>query len=443
MFRAGVELALGVTLPRTIQTRIYALSERDWTQYAQPRAGLSGYFLSHPAASDLMFNVDDVHTGAYELIFHEYVHHILRTSWAGEVPAFLDEGLAEVFSTATFDDGIVLLAPRADYAQYLRRYGWSPLEQLINVRRHDPEYVDHSLAPAFYAQSWATVYYAITRQPSPRADVMTYLREHQHSAHRVSAAERFVGTSLAEANREISLLIRKPQRIPVAQIAVGTLNRSWPVRTLGRNESILSIAELMLRVGNRHQQALELFEEVRHHDPGNLRARVGAAWAHLYASNWTQAAALLDETAAVESVEPASVAVSLGRALYQLVSAATSDTDEPGPEQRRRLVRARDLFAASLRDKSTRVEAISGYVLASLALGESDESLIVLAKIGYRAAPRSSDLAVALAILHELRGKSDAAQTYWRDASRNTHTGPLRARIMKALQSGDSQPIAP
>ena len=121
MFRAAVELALGVSLPDAIHTRIYALSGRDWKSYAQPRAGVSGYFLSHPASSDLMFNVDDDDGKAFELIFHEYVHHVLRTSWAGEVPPFLDEGLAEVFSTARFDQGAVRIEPRLDYIRLLRR----------------------------------------------------------------------------------------------------------------------------------------------------------------------------------------------------------------------------------------------------------------------------------------------------------------------------------
>lgn len=444
MFRAAVELALGVSLPQAIQTRIYALSDRDWKQYAQPRPGLSGYFLSHPASSDLMFDVD-ANTGAYELIFHEYVHHILRTSWAGEVPPFVDEGLAEVFSTARFHEGAVRLEPRSDYVRYLRRHDWPPFERLINVKRDDPEYVEHNLAPAFYAQAWATMYYAMAVNRAAGARVMAYLRDLHDGSSSLSAAERFMGSSAADANREISAFIRRRERLPVAQIAIeGAASGNSTLRTLDHSQSTLAIAELMLRFGNRHHRALELLDQVRRREPENLRVQIGAAWAHLQASNWEQASALLDAAASAEEVHSAAVAVSLGRGLYQLV-AATTKTESPGPEQRGRLLRARALFDTALGDKRTRIEAISGYVLASLALGQTDDSLIVMAQLGYRVAPRSSDLAVALAILHELNGKKDAAQAYWQDAARNTQTGPLRARIMNALElaEGDSPQPTP
>jgi hypothetical protein len=61
----------------------------------------------------------------------------------------------------------------------------------------------------------------------------------------------------------------------------------------------------------------------------------------------------------------------------------------------------------------------------------------VLAEVGYRSAPRSSDLAVALAILHDLSGQKDTARMYWHAAARNTQTGPLRARIMSELQRAE------
>jgi len=214
------------------------------------------------------------------------------------------------------------------------------------------------------------------------------------------------------------------------------------LRKLDHQDSTLAIGELMLRFGNRHQKARELFDEVLRREPENLSACVGAAWSHLQAGNWPQAATLLDKAATAAEVDSAT-AVALGRGLYQLV-AATSATDPPGADQRERLQRARAYFDTAMIHKRTRIEAISGYVLASLALGESDPALIVLAEVGYRSAPRSSDLAVALAILHDLGGQKDTARVYWHAAARNTQTGPLRARIMSELQraeEGLTQPV--
>jgi tetratricopeptide (TPR) repeat protein len=445
MFRAAVELALGVSLPSAIHTRIYALSGRDWKMYAQPRAGVSGYFLSHPASSDLMFNVEDADARAFELIFHEYVHHILRTSWAGEVPPFLDEGLAEVLSTARFEQGTVRIEPRLDYIRLLRRQNWLPFDRLLKIRRHDPEYVDHDLAPAFYAQAWATMYYAIAIDPAAGARTTAYLRDLREGSPDLHAAERFVGTSGTDVNRAIAAFIQRRERLPIAQLVVANnVERGESeLRKLDHPDSTSAVGELMLRFGNRHRQALELFDEVLRREPENLRARIGAAWSHLQAANWAQAAALLDDAATTTTVEPA-MAVALGRGLYQLV-AATSETDPPEAEDQERLRRARAYFESAMIHRRTRIEAISGYVLASLALGESEPALIVLAEVGYRSAPRSSDLPVALAILHDLSGQKDTAKEYWHAAARNTHTGPLRARIMSELQRAeeDSQQSIP
>ena len=443
MFRAAVELALGVSLPTAIHTRIYALSDRDWKKYAQPRPGVSGYFLSHPASSDLMFNIDDADARAFELIFHEYVHHILRTSWAGEVPPFLDEGLAEVLSTARFDQGTVRLEPRLDYIRLLRHQDWLPFERLLKIRRHDPEYVEHNLAPAFYAQAWATMYYAMAIDPAAGARTIAYFRDLQEGSDEVNAAERVVGTSDKDVNRAIAAFIRKRERLPIAQLEVGSdVERGESaLRKLDHQESTLAIGELMLRFGNRHQKARELFDEALRREPENLRARVGAAWSQLQAGNWPQAATILDNAATTAEVDSAT-SVALGRGLYQLV-AATSETDPPGGEHRERLQRARAYFDSAMIYKRTRIEAISGYVLASLALGESDPALIVLAEVGYRSAPRSSDLAVALAILHELGGKRDTARVYWHEAARNTQTGPMRTRILNELQRTEEDPRQP
>ena len=436
MFRAAVELALEMSLPTAIHTRIYALSARDWKKYAQPRRGVSGYFISHPASSDLMFNVDDTDGSAFELIFHEYVHHILRTSWTGEVPPFLDEGLAEVFSTAQFEQGTVRLEPRQDYIRLLRTQDWLPLERLLNVRRHDPEYVEHNLAPAFYAQAWATMYYMMAIDRAARARAVAYLRDLREGSSDLDATRLFAGMSGDDVNRAIAAFIRKRERLPIAQLAIASdKSRGEPaLRKLNHQDSTLAIGELMLRFGSRHHKARELFDQALGHEPENLRARIGLAWSHLQAGNWSQAATLLDQSAAAEM--DSATAVALGRGLYQLV-ASTNHTEVLDAEQRARLQRARAYFDTAMSNKRTRIEAISGYVLASLALGESGSDLVVLAEVGYRSAPRSSDLAVALAILHALDGQKEAARVYWHEAARNTQTGPLRTRILSELQRAE------
>jgi hypothetical protein len=232
-----------------------------------------------------LFNVDDATSDAYELMFHEYVHHILRTFWAGEVPAFLDEGLAEVFSSARFRKGSVLLEPRHDYVRYLRSHDWLPFERLLEVKRTDPEYVDHQLAPGFYAQAWATMYYATAADPAFSARVAAFVRDLSDGSPRLSAAEGLLAGAGMNPNQAIANFIRRRERLPIAQIEQAGRAAGSPLQSerLTHDESTLAIGELMLRFGGRHEKALALFEQVRQRNPDDLRARVGTASAYLQA----------------------------------------------------------------------------------------------------------------------------------------------------------------
>jgi|GEM_PF-2493513 len=439
MFRAAVEQVLGLSLPAALPTRIYALSSEDWARYAQPRPGVAGYFLPHPFSSDLLFDAGDELSGAYELVFHEYMHYILRATWGGRVPAYLDEGLAEAFGSASFRDGTLMLEPRADYLSYLRSHEWMPFERLFSVKRHDAEYVDHALAPAFYAQAWATAYYALATRPGFGASITAYVHDLESGAAPVPAADRLVGGVSTLEHRDMLRTLQKHRRVPIAQIPAAERSKAAAgrLRALEGQESTFELGELLLRMSGRHRQALEVFEEVKEQCPLTARACVGLGWSHLQAGDTERAASLFDRAAAAGTMDRRT-AVDLGRGLFQVAAAASQGWERPSGTTRDRLIRARTLFESAIQDDSTRLEAVNGYVLARIALDERDASLVSLAQSAYRLAPNSSELAVGLALLHELDGKKDIARGYWRQAARNTHTGPMRARILDALNEAES-----
>jgi hypothetical protein len=435
MFRAAVARAFGATLPTEIPTRIYALSREDWKQYAEPRPGVAGYFLAHPFSSDLLFDVDDEASGAYELMFHEYTHYILRALWAGDIPAFIDEGLAEVFSTARFRNDEVLLEPRRDYMRYLRKHDWLPFTRLTEIKRHDAEYVDHALAPAFYAQSWATMFRAIATDPEFGPRIAQYVRDLNAGVSRLQAAERLIGEPASEANAQIAKFLRQRRNL-IARIPIGEAVKhdDWHLRTLDHDASTGELAELMLRFGDRHAQALELLALAK----PTTRVQVGAAWAHLQGKDSERAGELMDAAAQLHGELPAMeppTAVSLARGLFQLAAAASHGKEKPEGLARKRMLRARALFETALDCEPVRLEAINGYVLASLALNMRDDSLMSLARSAFRVAPKSAELAVGLALLHELNGEKMQARQYWQAAARSTHAGPMQARILAALEN--------
>lgn len=440
MFQAALTQIFGVRLTSRTPTRIFALSAAEWARYVQPRADAAGYFVAHPFSNDLLFDAEASRARALELMFHEYTHHLLRTLGAGTYPAFFDEGLAEVFSTARFDEDTVTFAARPEHVAFLRRNEWLPFERLVEIKRRDAEYVDHTLAPAFYAQAWATVYFAIAADSRFGGRLIDYIRGLNAGVSHQQAAELLIGDVSARANQDIAAFILARRPLPTAAIRVGRagrLEQPLTVRRLDAGEHDLLLGELVLRLGNRSEAALQFFGGKHDTQERQARARIGRGVAHLQAGRREMATQLLDDADLPPDL-PCEAAVRLGRGLFQLSLRDGDLSKEPDESQRQQLEQAHARFAGALRDEACWLPATNGYVLTSLALNDIDPSLIDLAGKAYAAAPRSAELAVSLALLHELDGRKEAARPYWVAAARHLHEGPTRAKILDNLERSGS-----
>lgn len=91
---------------------------------------------------------------------HEYAH-VLTAAMSPEAPAWLDEGLAEFWSSVVVDgDRLVAGRPVAKHLELLRKRKWLPLDSVLNQRRGSlPSKPDQ--VTLFYAQAWAMVHYLL------------------------------------------------------------------------------------------------------------------------------------------------------------------------------------------------------------------------------------------------------------------------------------------
>ncbi len=86
---------------------------------------------------------------------HEYVHLVLRASNL-QVPPWLKEGLAELYSTLRMDDrGTELGGPLPARLDILRSRDWMPLEELMAMSDASLRHQERGAADLFYAESWA------------------------------------------------------------------------------------------------------------------------------------------------------------------------------------------------------------------------------------------------------------------------------------------------
>jgi tetratricopeptide (TPR) repeat protein len=91
----------------------------------------------------------------FRIAAHEYAHLILRASRL-QLPAWLTEGLAELYSTLEMDDrGTALGGPLPARLDTLRQRAWMPLANLTALSETSLQREERTAIDLFYAESWA------------------------------------------------------------------------------------------------------------------------------------------------------------------------------------------------------------------------------------------------------------------------------------------------
>lgn len=143
--------------------------ERDFTRYLPDRADgektpLAKAFFARRETWGVAGLAGDAgdEDAARALMFHEGVHWLTSLDYPIRFPPWLDEGLAQLFSTARVVNGAVQWgAPAPDMLQFLRRKPLLPTDSVLAARRSDPLFDSGTHTGTFYAQSWALVHYLL------------------------------------------------------------------------------------------------------------------------------------------------------------------------------------------------------------------------------------------------------------------------------------------
>ncbi len=110
-----------------------------------------------------------------EVLYHELTHYFVAST-TPHVPVWLNEGLAEFFSTFARPGKKVLLGkPVLRHLQTLRSSAFIPLLHLFAVTRESKEYNENDRATLFYAESWAAVHYLILGNPQRQGQLGEFL----------------------------------------------------------------------------------------------------------------------------------------------------------------------------------------------------------------------------------------------------------------------------
>jgi hypothetical protein len=241
-------------------------SEKEFQPY-RPNEVATAFF--HPGSEHdyiLMSSADPDH---YQVATHEYTH-LLIGQMEGFVPLWLNEGLAELYSTMQQEGPqlVIGLAP-GGRPQSLAEDRWIDLGALLATNGTSPLYNEKSRASMFYAESWALVHMLnLDHDYRPHLGAMLDALKTLESA---QAFEKAYGKSLAQVQADLRAYVG------------GTSLRGLAVQVPLPKEAELPEVELHAAVGARLALA-ELFTDY----PGKLTEAAAAytKLAHDFPQRW-------------------------------------------------------------------------------------------------------------------------------------------------------------
>lgn len=154
---------------KILPLRVVMLASAERFSALRPSATVAGFFQS--GADRDWIVVQWGREDSERALSHEMVHALLEHSGPRR-PLWLEEGLAEFYSTA-FRDGKAwtLGRPIEAHVQSLNRRAWLGEREFFEVRPDSPVREEDRRVGQFYAQSWAVVHYLLTspvvRQKAP------------------------------------------------------------------------------------------------------------------------------------------------------------------------------------------------------------------------------------------------------------------------------------
>ena len=128
-------------------------SEQEYQPY-RLRSTADAYYVGAGSQDYIVMGTDD--PAKFGLAAHEYAHLVLRES-AGQLPPWLNEGLAEFFATLRMSQSMPpsWAACCPGRLRTLQTRTWMPLAELMSVSEESQKRQERGAADLFYAQSWA------------------------------------------------------------------------------------------------------------------------------------------------------------------------------------------------------------------------------------------------------------------------------------------------
>jgi tetratricopeptide (TPR) repeat protein len=258
-FRAVIQAVLPGVKVATSRPTVICLF-RDWDTFrkfgprnakGKPLENVAGYFSPQPGVNLLVLPVMSSTKTTYEVALHEYTHRLVNTN-LHRVPVWLNEGLADFYSTFELnDDGKAIIGRAVPWRmQTLSSRSMPPLRRLLNGESAAQLFKNAYDTEMFYAQSWAFVHYMILGDGGKhRGQLARYLDLIQSSKPYDEAAREAFGTDFDVLDRGVRTYVQLFKMPALRFTGRMTGSNATQLLPVTEAEAAVTQAELLLNLG--------------------------------------------------------------------------------------------------------------------------------------------------------------------------------------------------
>jgi len=252
------------TLVSPLPTKVFVFDdERSFEPYGPHLDGktrqVGGYFSVGELSNYVAIVGPRYSTDVSSIVHHEYLHHYLRTNQP-DIPLWLNEGLAGVYSTFKVEDGKAWIGyPNPLIVRWLRKFPSIPLAELVAIDHDSPDYNDSDRRFAFYVTSWGLTHMLVMGTRDGRNRASAYVQLLREGVDQDEAFSRGLGGDYQEIEKEYKRYVRRNMSYFVIPVD-SHLNGTASTTKMSYAETLFHLGDLLTALGSdRHTSATEHF----------------------------------------------------------------------------------------------------------------------------------------------------------------------------------------
>lgn len=393
-------------------------SKKEYEEY-RPNEFAAAYY-TQIAGRDYIV-LGSVNDEVFPIAVHEYVHLVVRNAGM-KLPPWLNEGIAEIFSTLKpAGDKVIVGAPIIGRMQQMSREKWVPLSTIIAADHDSPYYNEKNKAGSLYNEGWALAD-MLELGPQYSSNFGKFLNEIQKGTPSQKAIEGIWGKPLEAVEKDLQAYLRGDSFIA----KVFPVKLQTGEKVAAEPAVMFDVKLALLDLSNRHGKEAEakaqlqdlIKEDPKRPEPyvtlGYLAARAG------------------DDEQAIESF---SKAVELGSRNPEMLWDFGRRAAQAKPQQ------AMEALQTLMADQPNRFEVrmtLAQVQMNSKLAKEAIETLAPVKKVTPTDAPRFFQI---LAFAHMQNGDREAARANaqrWLDNTKDSDEKLNANRMIRYLDQQDS-----